>query len=346
MMHWSLYGKDMGNIRARKLLELPEMKKHGEDRVFGAAALEIDGGAVESELDEDQNRLTDEFVEAIIGDAGYYHDEKHHKKHKKHHHKKKKHHEPALSVFVNDFVQLHHQKSYHASNGFIYTVDEILLPPGKLLSTMSRTFPWTFSTTVDALHKSGLLKELMAPSSVFSNYHHRKNKTHHKWPGTLFLPSNSAWEKIPADKRVALFNSEWGHKLLAKILAYHCSEHVLYGKALLEKAMGGLYLDTFGREGDEVYAKVKLEPVKEKDVDVGYQLLSNDEDFDVMKKKHHHKKKKHHKKKPQQTRKTLVLDDIATVQVTDVLGLNGVAHVIDTVLMPPSVLEELMGWRD
>jgi hypothetical protein len=39
---------------------------------------------------------------------------------------------------------------------------------------------------------------------------------------------------------------------------------------------------------------------------------------------------------------TVTLNDIATVRTPDVAAINGMIHVIDTVLIPPSIMELIM----
>lgn len=90
------------------------------------------------------------------------------------------------------------------TNGVIHGVDSIILPPPKSI-TLVNLFPGEFSTLELGLSKTGLLEKL--------------NTTHHAG-GTLFAPSNWAFQKLGPKINAFLF-SQYGQKYLKALLEYH-----------------------------------------------------------------------------------------------------------------------------
>ncbi|USW48707.1 Putative FAS1 domain-containing protein [Septoria linicola] len=90
------------------------------------------------------------------------------------------------------------------TNGVIHGVDSIILPPPNAI-TLVDLFPGEFSTLELGLGKTGLLEKL--------------NTTHHAG-GTLFAPSNFAFQKLGPKINAFLF-SQYGRKYLKALLEYH-----------------------------------------------------------------------------------------------------------------------------
>ncbi|RPA75169.1 FAS1 domain-containing protein [Ascobolus immersus RN42] len=109
-------------------------------------------------------------------------------------------------------------KDYIGKNGVIHAVDSIILPPPSI-STILNLLPSHFSTTLLALHKTGLIDQLSA--------HDGSNKY------TIFAPSNSAWNHIPMKITAFLF-SEHGKEYLEAVMKYHIVENrVIYSDGMI-----------------------------------------------------------------------------------------------------------------
>ena len=91
------------------------------------------------------------------------------------------------------------------TNGVIHGVDSILVPPPKAADVI-QFLPGEFSTLELGLLKTGLFKAL--------------NDTSTHVGGTLFAPSNSAFEKLGPRINAFLF-SKYGEKYLKALLKYH-----------------------------------------------------------------------------------------------------------------------------
>ncbi|KAK5076506.1 hypothetical protein LTS08_007351 [Lithohypha guttulata] len=103
------------------------------------------------------------------------------------------------------------------TNGVIHGIDSILLPPPKVADIIT-SFPGEFSTLELALYKTGLFP-------AFND-----TKTHHG--GTLFAPSNFAFQKLGPRINAFLF-SEHGLKYLKALIEYHGAPDVtLYSDAI------------------------------------------------------------------------------------------------------------------
>lgn len=101
------------------------------------------------------------------------------------------------------------------TNGVIHGVDSILVPPPNVIKIVD-LFPGEFSTLELGLGKTGLLEKL--------------NTTHHNG-GTLFAPSNFAFQKLGPKINAFLFSS-YGQKYLKALLEYHVvPDNTLYSDA-------------------------------------------------------------------------------------------------------------------
>lgn len=102
------------------------------------------------------------------------------------------------------------------TNGVIHGVDSLLVPPPKVADVI-QLLPGEFSTLELGLEKTGLFKVI--------------NDTSNHVGGTLFAPSNFAFQKLGPKINGFLF-SKYGQKYLAKLLMYHVvANQTLYSDA-------------------------------------------------------------------------------------------------------------------
>ncbi|RMZ83738.1 hypothetical protein DV738_g912, partial [Chaetothyriales sp. CBS 135597] len=106
-------------------------------------------------------------------------------------------------------------------NGVIHAIDSILLPPPKAVRIIG-ALPGEFSTLELALTKTGLIEHLSDASSHVG--------------GTLFAPSNFAFQKLGPRINAFLF-SPYGQKYLKALLLYHVAPNVtLYSDAIYKSS--------------------------------------------------------------------------------------------------------------
>lgn len=92
------------------------------------------------------------------------------------------------------------------TNGVVHGVDSILVPPPKTAKIVE-LLPGQFSTLELALHKTGMFEKL-------------NNTDYPHSGGTLFAPSNFAFQKLGPKVNAFLFSS-YGQKYLKALLKYH-----------------------------------------------------------------------------------------------------------------------------
>lgn len=103
------------------------------------------------------------------------------------------------------------------TNGVIHGIDSILLPPPKVVNIIT-SFPGEFSTLELALYKTGLFDAF--------------NDTSKHNGGTLFAPSNNAFQRLGPRINAFLF-SEHGLKYLKALILYHAADDItLYSDAI------------------------------------------------------------------------------------------------------------------
>merc|ERR1712000_499018 len=103
------------------------------------------------------------------------------------------------------------------TNGVIHGIDSILLPPPKIV-TIIEALPGEFSTLDLALTKTGLLEKF--------------NDTSLHEGGTLFAPSNGAFQRLGPRINAFLFSS-YGLKYLKALIKYHSVPDItLYSDAI------------------------------------------------------------------------------------------------------------------
>lgn len=106
------------------------------------------------------------------------------------------------------------------SNGIIHGIDSILVPPPKAAKIV-QLLPGEFSTLELGLFKTGLFFGL--------------NNTDTHLGGTLFAPSNGAWQRL-GPKATGFLFSKYGRKYLKALLEYHIVPNItLYSDALYTK---------------------------------------------------------------------------------------------------------------
>ncbi|KAL8723118.1 MAG: hypothetical protein Q9225_000521 [Loekoesia sp. 1 TL-2023] len=102
------------------------------------------------------------------------------------------------------------------TNGVIHGIDSLLVPPPNAADIIT-FLPGQFSTLELGLTKTGLLESI--------------NDTSSHYGGTLFAPSNFAFQKLPAKVTAFLFSS-YGQKYLKALLQYHVvANQTLYSDA-------------------------------------------------------------------------------------------------------------------
>ncbi|KAL8925040.1 MAG: hypothetical protein Q9208_003724 [Pyrenodesmia sp. 3 TL-2023] len=102
------------------------------------------------------------------------------------------------------------------TNGVIHGIDSLLVPPPNVADIIS-FLPAEFSTLELGLTKTGLFEPL--------------NDTSNHYGGTVFAPSNFAFQKLPTKITAFLFSS-YGTKYLKALLQYHIvANQTLYSDA-------------------------------------------------------------------------------------------------------------------
>ena len=102
------------------------------------------------------------------------------------------------------------------TNGVIHGVDSLLIPPPKSAAIV-QLLPGEFSTLELGLIKTGLLEAI--------------NDTSTHLGGTIFAPSNFAFQKLGPRVNAFLF-SQYGQKYLKALLKYHIvADQTLYSDA-------------------------------------------------------------------------------------------------------------------
>lgn len=189
------------------------------------------------------------------------------------------------------------------TNGVIHGVDSIILPPPNAI-TLVDLFPGEFSTLELGLGKTGLLDTL--------------NTTHHAG-GTLFAPSNWAFQKLGPKINAFLFSS-YGLKYLKALLEYH----VVPGNTL--------YSDAYYKAKDEKDAAINSDiPKGLFHVDLPTLLKDRNLSVDIAR---------------YGGFISIKINGFATVAVQDGIAEDGVIQVTRDVLIPPKQLggAELEQW--
>lgn len=180
------------------------------------------------------------------------------------------------------------------TNGVIHGIDSILLPPPKVADIIT-SFPGEFSTLELALYKTGL----------FPAFNDTKT---HKNGGTLFAPSNFAFQKLGPRVNAFLF-SQYGLKYLKALIEYHGAPGVtLYSDAIYksEKSAEGFPDHRIPKGVYHIELETGLKD-KHLSVDIArYGRLI-----------------------------TIKINGFTRVAVSDGIASDGVIHVVNDVLIPP-----------
>lgn len=188
----------------------------------------------------------------------------------------------ARAVAVNIF----------GSNGVIHGIDSILLPPPKAVDVIS-AFPGKFSTLELALYKTGLFEKF--------------NDTDLHNGGTLFAPSNFAFEKLGPRLNAFLF-SKYGLKFLKAIILYHVSDTAT------------LYSDAIYINEDAASGPGQRIPRGHYHVDLATGLRGKNLSVDIAR---------------LGRLVTIKINGFTQVAVSDGIVADGVIHLVPNVLIPP-----------
>ncbi|OLL24925.1 Periostin [Neolecta irregularis DAH-3] len=103
-------------------------------------------------------------------------------------------------------------KDVHCKNGILHSVNSVVFAPPEIKEVLN-LFAEHSSTFLYAIYKTGLIDELK---------------------GTVFVPSNYAFSRLPPKVRFFLF-SKWGENCLKKILQFHIApNNVVYTDVLVD----------------------------------------------------------------------------------------------------------------
>ncbi|EXJ81168.1 hypothetical protein A1O3_07458 [Capronia epimyces CBS 606.96] len=178
------------------------------------------------------------------------------------------------------------------TNGVIHGLDSLLLPPPKVVDILS-LLPGEFSTLDYALEKTGLY-------SLF-------NDTSSHNGGTLFAPSNFAFQRLGPKINAFLF-SRYGQKFLKALILYHAGDNVtLYSDAIYK-------LDA---DSSPPHHKV---PKGHIHVDLPTGLKGKSLSIDIGR---------------YGRLITIKINGFTRVSVLDGIAADGVIHVVPNVLIPP-----------
>lgn len=178
------------------------------------------------------------------------------------------------------------------TNGVIHGLDSILLPPPKVVDILS-ALPGDFSTLDLALQKTGLFPAFNDTSS------------HHG--GTLFAPSNFAFQRLGPKINAFLF-SRFGLKYLKALVLYHVSDDIT------------LYSDAIYKEDSSEAPPHHKIPKSVIHVDLPTGLEDKKLSIDIARYGRF---------------VTIKINGFTRVSVTDGIAKDGVIHVLSNVLIPP-----------
>jgi uncharacterized surface protein with fasciclin (FAS1) repeats len=178
------------------------------------------------------------------------------------------------------------------TNGVIHGIDSILLPPPKAVNIL-QALPGEFSTLELALTKTGLLPAF--------------NDTSSHNGGTLFAPSNWAFQKLGPRINAFLF-SKYGEKYLKALILYHAADNIT------------LYSDAVYKESSVEEAPHHGPPKGFFHIDLPTGLEGKSLSVDVAR---------------YGRLITIKINGFTRVSVTDGIAADGVIHVLSNVLIPP-----------
>ncbi|KAL9126012.1 MAG: hypothetical protein Q9217_004863 [Psora testacea] len=180
------------------------------------------------------------------------------------------------------------------TNGVIHGIDNLLVPPPKSADII-QLLPGEFSTLELGLAKTGLFKAI--------------NDTSNHVGGTLFAPSNFAFQKLGPKINAFLFSS-YGLKYLKALLKYHVV------------ANQTLYSDAYYRAEDTAVDETGI-PKGYFHVDLPTLLEDKSLSIDVAR---------------YGRIINIKINAFSTVTIEDGIAADGVIHVVSNVLIPPKSL--------
>lgn len=187
------------------------------------------------------------------------------------------------------------------TNGVIHGVDSLLIPPPKAAKII-QFLPGEFSTLELGLTKTSLLKAI--------------NDTSNHVGGTLFAPSNFAFQKLGPRINGFLF-SEYGQKYLKALLKYHVvANQTLYSDAYYKSESTDVDESGIPKGYFHIDLPTLLED-KSLSIDVGRygRFIS------------------------------IKINGFSTVSISDGIAADGVIHVVSNVLIPPKPVDRgLQQW--
>lgn len=180
------------------------------------------------------------------------------------------------------------------TNGVIHGIDSILLPPPKVVDILS-ALPGEFSTLDLALEKTGLYPAF--------------NDTSSHQGGTLFAPSNFAFQRLGPRINAFLF-SRYGLKYLKALILYHAADNITLYSDAIYKADSAATTDGPSHKVPKGFIHVDLPTGlegKSLSIDIArYGRLI-----------------------------TIKINGFTRVAVSDGIAADGVIHVVPNVLIPP-----------
>ncbi len=180
------------------------------------------------------------------------------------------------------------------TNGVIHGIDSILLPPPKAVAII-QALPGEFSTLELALTKTGLLPAF--------------NDTSLHKGGTLFAPSNFAFQRLGPRINAFLF-STYGEKYLKALLLYHVADNIT------------LYSDAIYKEDSTESDPHHGPPKGLFHIDLPTGLEGKSLSVDIAR---------------YGRLITIKINGFTRVAVTDGIAADGVIHVVPNVLIPPKM---------
>ncbi|KAH8662102.1 FAS1 domain-containing protein [Xylariales sp. PMI_506] len=176
------------------------------------------------------------------------------------------------------------------SNGVVHGLDNVLVPPPHASHLIS-LFPQKFSTVILAAERTHLGKEFHGVDTT---------------GGTLFLPTNRAFEKLGPAANAFLFNTEKGIGYLKALLKYH----IVLNETLYSDAYYGRESD--GADDDSISGHYH--------VDLPTLLAEKSLSIDIA---------------SWGRLITIKINGRTHVSVSDGVVKEGVIHVVESVLIPP-----------
>jgi len=194
------------------------------------------------------------------------------------------------------------QSGIEVANGVLHMIEDLLMPPprqGKLIKTL----PAKLTTFASAMEKTGLADDLRQEPQA---------------GGTIFAPSNRAWEKLRPDTSRFLFSRD-GEKYLRALLEYHIVINAtLYSDAYYKSKTASPHdIPGFTVEADQM----SLPPIKRRHASPQSLLPNRTIEVDVV--------------TWMEFSEMSINRGKSCVMVQDGIASDGVVHVVGSVLIPP-----------